>query len=249
MGVPARAKPVVWWSVAAAIAAALVGCTRRPAGLELRVLTSRPATGALDAGLAGRLTDAGPAKYLEDRGVLILEREWSNGLFWERRFVLTEAGREPPVESHYRLRDGALELVEEINHEERVEVVFDPPLVVLPAVLHAGRPYRQNLKMTVHPLGDRSRIKARGPVKQTIRFESIERIGVPAGEFDAAKVTAVFNAVLAPAEVKNTTDLWLALDVESAEPLLAERREEVTRVLFLPTTKRRLLVLERTETD
>jgi hypothetical protein len=285
-----RVRGVVFAVFAGMFCALASGCgTARPAALKLEVLATRPATEPLDLaavyGTAGpkghrpdaRATEHAEAKgdaatgaetateYLENRGVVRVECERRAGEIIERRVLLADDEPTLLIESHYRVNEaGELVLVEEFNHEEDVEVVFDPPLLVFPPTLAPGERLEQNLTMTVHPLGDRSRVRARGPVKASITYEGHERIVIPAGEFDAAKVTAVFEAVLNIARVMNTTEKWIAdtggtpvpLEGKSdtggtpvpLEPLegtpwmLAERREEITRVL-LPSTKRRLLVL------
>lgn len=259
-----RRVRVVVFAVCAGAACALAGgCgTARPAALKLDVLTTRPATEPLE--LAAVVGTAAPVhaeakggavtttEYLENRGVVRVERERRAGEMIERRVLLAKGEEATPlVESLYRLNEDGLVLVEEINYEEDVEVVFDPPLVVFPPMLAPGERVEQKLTMTVHPLGDRSRVRARGPVKASVTYEGRERISIPAGEFDAAKVTAVLEAVLNIARVKNTTEEWIAVEpdsgtavppVEETPSMLAERREEITRVL-LPSTKRRLLVL------
>lgn len=254
--------------LAGATCALLAGCeAARPAALKLDVLAARPASAPLAAtalfGEAGRAQPEATGGesdwlYLENRGRVRVEREQTHGAIIERRVLIgkpkakgapEEKGRAegtPLVESRYRVtEEGALVLVEEINYEEDVEVVFDPPLVVLPPSLAPGETFKQSLTMTVHPLGDRSRVKARGPVKSRVTYEGRERIVIPAGEFDAAKVTTVFEAALNIARVTNTTEEWIAAGEENpaaAAPMLAERREEVTRVL-VPSTKKRLMVL------
>lgn len=251
---------------AGAVCALAGGCgTARPAALKLEVLQTRPATEPLE--LAAVLERAGPGhaegkaeaaaegatEYLENRGVVRVERAWRGAEMIERRVLLGEGdGTTPLVESLYRLdEEEGLVLVEEINYDEDVEVVFDPPLVVLPKTLAPGERAEQKLTMTVHPLGDRSRVKARGPVKASVTYEGRERISIPAGEFEAAKVTAVLEAALNIARVKNTTEEWIALEPDTGGTpvrsegtpwMLAERREEITRVL-LASTKRRLMVL------
>lgn len=257
--------------LAGAICALLAGCeAARPAALKLDVVSSRAASAPLTAtallGEAGQertetTGDASEALYLENRGRVRVERERKQDAIIERRVLIgtpaANGGQEggqaegtPLVESRYRVTgEGALVLVEEINYEEDVEVVFDPPLVVFPPSLAPGETFKQSLTMTVHPLGDRSRVKARGPVKSRVTYEGRERIVIPAGEFDAEKVTAVFEAVLNIARVTNTTEEWIAADkadAASVPPMLAERREEVTRVL-LPSTKKRLMVLLESE--
>lgn len=259
----------------AAALALLGGCkSARPAGLSLEVLESRAATAPLRAeALVGAPDGAAHAEakgdaaaastYVESRGIVRVERAWRGNELIERRTLVSGAEGEaqeptPLTESRYRLEEGALLLAEEINHEEDVEVVFDPPLVVLPATLAPGEAFEQKLSMRVYPMGDRSLARAAGPVTSTVTYEGVERISIPAGEFEAAKVLAVFEARLSLAHVRNTTEEWLAVGSSAGvdtggTPVprgitLAERRTEVTRVL-LPSTKERLLVLLEAEED
>lgn len=275
---------------AALLAAALAGCaSSRPAALSLDVLQSRPATGPLPAAALIGTVEAGAthgeakgtgsgagaaALYLETNGLIRLERERQGPMIIERRVLVDgspddeAAGDEEAVllvESRYKVDEtGALVLVEEINHEEDVEVVFDPPLVVLPPSLAPGETFEQKLSMVVHPMGNRMRTRAAGPVSQRITFEGVERISIPAGEFEAAKVVAVFQAQLNVARVRNTTEEWIAIaaieglaarqetDADARPvrlPVLAERREEVQTVLLMPSTEKRLMVLMKDEEE
>lgn len=134
-----------------------------------------------------------------------------------------------PLSDQIWVRDqaGSVALAEEVNYVEAVEVVFDPPLVTLPVDLGTDEPFVQDLTMTVHPMGDRSRVRSSGRLRQTVTLEGRCRVAVPAGGFEAARVRQEFVAALKPAEVTNLTESWMVEGLGR----VAEFRVETTRVL------------------
>jgi hypothetical protein len=133
------------------------------------------------------------------------------------------------VDSLTRADDGSIAMPLQTNMVESVEVNFDPPLIVLPAGLQSREPFVQSTTMTVHPLGQPTKVRAKGTVKQTITLEGRDRVRTPAGEFDAFKVLSSFEADLGPTAVNNRTEQWLA----DGAGLIAERRSERTTLLGL----------------
>lgn len=131
----------------------------------------------------------------------------------------------------------AIAMVSEINREEDVEVVFDPPLVVMPDSLpgtnNNSAEFTQTLRMSVHPIGNRKVVKRAGPVKNTIRYLGDERIATPAGTFTARRVESAFEADLAPARVVNTSIQHFADGVG----LVKEDERESTSALGVPIRK------------
>lgn len=123
--------------------------------------------------------------------------------------------------------DGAVLLAEEYNHAEGVEVVFDPPLEVLPARVEQGSESTGRGGMTVHPLGDRTRVRAKGAYTSASRVERAARIRTPAGEFIAWKIVSRLDADLGPSRVSNNTESWVVPGVG----LVAERQREETKVI------------------
>lgn len=132
---------------------------------------------------------------------------------------------------------GYVAIAERIDREEKVEVVFTPALVVLPnnlpgaSVGGAGAKYEQELTMTVHPLGDRSRVKASGKARSTISYQGDEKLSTPAGAFSARKIVSTLSADLAPARVNNQNELWMV----DGLGIVAERNQERTLVFGLPS--------------
>jgi hypothetical protein len=148
----------------------------------------------------------------------------------QRTEYRTEPGKPEAAaqrDSMIRTSDGSIALALQTNLAEDVEVVFDPPLVTVPAALVPGKSFEQTTTMTVHPIADLKKTQARGQVRQTISLAGNERIRTPAGEFDAIKISALFDADLGATKVKNRTEQWLV----AGAGLVAERRSERTTLL------------------
>jgi hypothetical protein len=98
-------------------------------------------------------------------------------------------------------------------------------------LLPGGEPFTQQLHLRVHPLGNRELVKAQGPVRQTITHDGSEILDSPSGPVAAQRITLIFDASLPPAEVHNRTRRWF----DQAGRLIAEEREERTRILGVPS--------------
>lgn len=167
--------------------------------------------------------------------------------WWVREYdadaaAFAMAGAKPPSPALTEARmvidpSGYVAIAERIDREEKVEVVFTPALVVLPNNLPgstiggAGAKYEQELTMTVHPLGDRTRTKASGKARSTIVYQGDEKLTTPAGTFTARKIVSTLSADLAPAKVNNQNELWMVDGVG----IVAERDQERTLVFGLPS--------------
>jgi hypothetical protein len=131
------------------------------------------------------------------------------------------------------LPGGGIGLTEQIDRAERVEVVFTPPMLIMPDNLpiHAlgSAEMAQDFTMTVHPLGDRSRVKSRGPARTLVRYAADEALRTPAGAFTARRLETTLTADLSPAKVSNTTRQWFVENVG----LVKEDDRETTKVLGL----------------
>lgn len=169
----------------------------------------------------------------DEQARLEIERDapGEGGRYLQRRWSVTGGERTLLREQHLIARDdGAVLLQEEVNHAEKVEVVFTPALMVVPARLAPGPAEPQKVRMVVHPLGDRSRTRARGTVEQSMTIGAPVRVRTPAGEFDAWPLSSTFKADLGPSKVTNESELWLAAGIG----IIAERRRERTTALGIP---------------
>lgn len=173
-----------------------------------------------------------------DNDRLLIERGEpdARGRYTQQRWTASEGARTLAREQRLVAgADGSVRLAEEINHAEKVEVVFDPPLVVVPAALSVGSESLERARMTVHPIGDRARTRARGTVEQTIGVGPSVRVRTPAGEFVAVPLVSEFRADLGASKVQNRTETWLAPGVG----IVAEQRHERTTALGVPIRNNR----------
>ncbi len=126
---------------------------------------------------------------------------------------------------------GYIAEAEEINRAEKVEIVYTPPLVVIPDKLpiqtSGNAAYHQDVKMVVHPLGDRSRTRTSGMAHNEIRYTGDELITTAAGEFTARKLLSTVTADLSAATSVNTTEQWWSDGVG----LIFEKDHEITKAL------------------
>jgi len=126
--------------------------------------------------------------------------------------------------------EGHAAIVRDIDHSEGVEVIFEPPMVVMPKELKSsGETFVQQTYMRVHPIGNRKRIKAEGAVRQEIVHAggaSIEASGNDTQRV-GQHVIQTFRASLKPAEVVNVIHQWFAPE----SGIVAQTSDERTRVL------------------
>lgn len=211
----------------------LAGCAAdRPAGDPMQSL-SPPAAGeqarpaAIIAGAPPTLRYASGVEG--DDGSLAITTDASGDTQTTTRLV--DAGDAKPGERvllQTILDDGSIATRREVNKPEGVVIVFDPPLVVLPASVRAGTPFTQSVSMKVHPIKDESRTRAEGTATQEIRFLGRERLTLPGGRtVDTLKLGGTFSADLGPTSVVNESEEWYSEGLG----LVAERREERTKVL------------------
>lgn len=166
----------------------------------------------------------------EQAGSLAVRREGDNA--GVRVFERVEMEGSAPAERESVLgrdADGNVVLVQEVNHEEKVVVDFEPPLVIYPASIGAGESREQKVHMTVHPMRDTTRVQAQGDVKHTIRWDGSEEIQTPAGKVEAKKLVSVFEADLGGPQVRNETQEWIA----PGRGVVARKKMERTTMLGL----------------
>jgi hypothetical protein len=148
---------------------------------------------------------------------------WSVTRTIERNGVSSDDGRQLMVLTP----EGASAIAEDRNPAEKVDVVFDPPMIVVPGELSRGEERAQKLKVRVYPPGQRGKPRFEGAGQNTIAYTGDELVRTPAGEFAARKVVARFSTKLGPSSIVNVTELWFVDGVG----IVAEKREERTSVL------------------
>lgn len=120
-------------------------------------------------------------------------------------------------------------VVSTAEQADSVVTYFDPPLIAVPAQLQPGQTFTQNLGMRVYPIKSPDRLKTKGHGTQEVTFAARERVRVPAGEFDAARLDSLFGMALDNAKVTVKTTSWYAEGVG----LIAERSSERVTVFGL----------------
>ncbi len=156
------------------------------------------------------------------------------GRSWWVKYSKSGAGAAALPEREVKMTidaSGYIAEAEEINRAEKVEIVYTPPLVVIPDKLpiqtSGNAAYQQDVKMVVHPLGDRSRTRTSGTAHNVIRYTGDELITTAAGEFTARKLYSTVTADLSAATSVNTIEQWWSDGVG----LIFEKDHEVTKTL------------------
>ncbi len=154
------------------------------------------------------------------------------GKSWWVRFYDNDTKSTPRREVHLTIdASGYIAQTEEIDRVDKVEVVYSPALVLVPDKLPAkssgNASYWQEVKMVVHPLGDRSRIKTQGTARNEITFEGDEQIVTGVGAQTAHRLARTVTATLTAATTVDTTEQWL---VDGIGIVMRRDREE-TRVM------------------
>lgn len=220
----------------ALVAASAAGCAGKAppeSGEAFAVVGSAEASGVRDTEALWPW-DGPERRYraMEGQGGMVVAFERSGAEF---RMMRREVGAEsdtPPLVAQRLMKTegGDRAVIDEVVRDERVEVEYDPPMVVLPRTLTPGGAFTQTVRMIVHPMGDRSRTRASGPLRSSITYEGVDRVRIGTRSIDAVHVRQKFTADLKQAIVTNTTDRWYMPGVG----WIAERRREESRVLGVP---------------
>ena len=192
---------------------------------------------------AGKLTVSGKHSHVYDvdeGGVLAVSQDalpdcHCAGRTWWVRSVRGGGGGGPP-EHEVRMTidaSGYIAVAEEIDRKEKVEVVYTPARVVIPDKLpvqaSGGAAYEQEVRMVVHPLGDRSKVRASGTAHNQIRYVGDEEITTAAGTFTARRLSSTLTAHLGTATSVDSTEQWWVDGIG----LVFEQSREVTHALGL----------------
>lgn len=152
--------------------------------------------------------------------------------WWVKYYAGNAGGATGVPERELRMTidmNGYISTTEEINRIDKVEIEYTPPLVVIPDKLpvestgNAG--FEQTVRMVVHPLGKRDKVKTSGTAHNAVRYAGDERVRTGAGEFTGRKLLSTVTADLSLAKSVNTSEQWWADGVG----LLMKREHEATR--------------------
>lgn len=147
------------------------------------------------------------------------ERRWTSA-------AAADPATEPDSVAHLSARpDGTIELSHTLEASENVVTWFEPPLVVVPALLSQGQPFTQSLRMVVRPRSNPNAIRAQGKATSRVELIGPVRISIRGkGPIPAHHIRSTLIADLGLPKVEVVTDSWF-----DSRGLLAERsRERVT---------------------
>ncbi len=216
-------------TLAAAIGTAAPGCAPAPArGYD--VLATSPAIGELTPQdiyplLAGpsrwRITtgDGAGSEFTRSRG-----RTELHGATW--------CDQEAARRSEYWHIDPAGNLVMgvDVEHDDSAVNYFEPPLVIAPARLRAGEPWKHEVAMRVMDARNPQRQRDTGTGTRTMRYVEDVVLKTPLGKFSARRVEIEFEADLRMARAISIATLYV---VPGLGPVVEERQDSV-RLLKVP---------------
>jgi hypothetical protein len=237
-----RIGPIVL-GMGAGLAACLAGCVSDIGAETAAVPMTHPAETVASATPmdAGKLTISAGHTFVYDTesGVRLTVSQEAlpdchcAGRSWWVRYSSTPGGEADREVKMVIDTNGYISEAEEINRLEKVEIEYAPPLVVIPDKLPVqavgDAAFRQDVKMTVHPLGNRAKVRTSGMAHNEIRYVGDEHITTAAGEFSARKLQCTFTADLSAATTMNTSQQWWADGVG----LIFEKDHELTRAMGL----------------
>jgi hypothetical protein len=150
------------------------------------------------------------------------------GHTWWVRYYAGDTGGQAQRETHLAIdQNGYVSEMEEVDRVNGVEVVYSPPLVLVPDKLPTRATneavFRQDVGVVVHPLGDRLKIKAEGKLSNEIVFEGDESVTTGAGTYAAHRLIATTVSDLAGARTAGMTEQWL---VDGIGVVVQRAREE-----------------------
>jgi hypothetical protein len=194
-------------AVPALLAAVMLGggCAGPPRGEgtpAIRVVEQRVPAAPLQAATVlplrpGTWTYRAPSN-LSDGPAVVRRREPA------ARFRAQWSEREGARRTQYLAVDdaGNIVLTAAIDHADGALTIFEPPLVLVWAVLESGVPQTQTVAMRVLDASDPRRSKESGSATRSMVYSRDERLQTPLGEIDAARIDLEFIADLKVAEAR-----------------------------------------------
>lgn len=142
--------------------------------------------------------------------------------------IVTGGGDEARATKFWSIDDkGDALLHASIDHEENALTLFNPPLVMAPAELAAGKSSEATSPMRVVSDSNPAQRKETGDAHQTITNNGMVRLRTALGELDAVKLTIEFEADMSMADATETTELYINAD----HGVIAERRTRTVKIL------------------
>jgi hypothetical protein len=185
-------------------------------GASIRLLVEEGPTPRASATLSIEPADDGHAAAL-----MVFAIEGEERFRWRRAIARDDEGRW----LLHRFDDG--------DRWWRTE--FTPPSVILDAGATPGAPIERGLAIRVSPLHEPEKTSHKGRGTFTMEIVGRQRVRGPAGPVDAIVVRTTLDSRFGVASATSETETWLA----HPEGLIAERSEEVIRVLGIETERKR----------
>ena len=143
---------------------------------------------------------------------------------------------------YFQLKDGDLMLPTEVNINQGVATIFDPPEPVLLAGLKTGESRTVESKIAVYDLHKPKDKKYTGTLKFTYADKGAWRVAVPAGTFDARLIVVTAEGKIGPGNIRSGYLVFYAKDVGRVAFVA---RRHVSAYLVYNKTTQHAMVLEK----
>ncbi|MDG2200882.1 MAG: hypothetical protein P8K80_06830 [Phycisphaerales bacterium] len=143
---------------------------------------------------------------------------------------------------YFLLKDGDLMLPTEVNINQGVATIFDPPEPVLLAGLKTGESRTVESKIAVYDLHKPKDKKYTGTLKFIYADKGAWRVTVPAGTFDARLIVVTAEGKIGPGNIRSGYLVFYAKDVGRVAFVA---RRHVSAYLVYNKTTQHALVLEK----
>lgn len=142
--------------------------------------------------------------------------------------IVTDNGDKVRSTRYWSINDtGDALLHASVDHDENALTLFNPPLVIAPADLDAGKNADFTSPMRVVSHSNPAQRKEAGEAHQTITNAGMVRLRTALGELDAVKITIQFIADMSMADATEITVLYVNEDFG----IVAEKRTRTVKIL------------------
>lgn len=238
------------WLVASFMTSLIAGCAstppKAPNSDAFHVISSNSPRASIAAAQVVDLS-AGETRFSvidEDSEspdkAIIIRRESTNE--YGSDFAIHEGDRRS--EFLKRNSDGSVAMTAVIDREENALTLFEPPLIVAPALLKANQPFTSEAAMRVVALGNPAKHRERGTARRSITYVDDVLLRIGSREIPVARIEIRFDADLRFADADELTTLYVARGIDGGVILQLSREKIVILGTFPRTTERTLLRVE-----
>ena len=128
----------------------------------------------------------------------------------------------------------------EVNSQHGTISTFEPNEPVLLAGFEQGKPTTMNLKVTVHPTDNPTKVKYTGTLTSTSELLGRFKVTTPAGVFDTIGIRGTYKGKVGPATIDDRGYVFYSKGVG---PVAISVRNHVSAFLFHNETKKFSIVL------